>query len=570
MSKVVRIDMSNLQITTEQFDKSILFGNRGLVVKMINDEVNPTCDPLGPENKLFISTGLLAGTQVATSGRLSFGAKSPLTGTIKESNVGGNAGSHMAKHGIKTIAIEGYVSDEKWYLIRIDADSNVSLIPADQYIGKNNYEMVDLLFEEYGSKSSICTIGVAGERKYTSASIQVTDNSVGHPSRAAGRGGLGAVMGSKNIKAIIFEKPNSRNKPEMVDKAKFDSARKELITLVKEDPVTGMGLALLGTVAFIDMTAESGILPVKNFSGELLKPEDLAKIDSTAFGKRAKQHGGRTGVSCQPGCTIRCSNVINDVNGDIITSGLEYETVAQCGPNCDIFDYDFLARIDRICDDFGVDTIEVGDALGVAMDAGKIPWGDIDATMALVNEMLEGTEFGKILGNGTEAVGKKLNHGRIPTVKGQGMAAYDPRPILGMGVEYATFPQGADHTGGHPMIIEGLDHTNPVGQVEVMKTVQASLATCDNLMCMFAWIAMGTKEGLPHVANLIEGMYGVECSVEELMGIGAQTLRMEREFNTKAGFTPADDKLPEFFRTEKTEGGLTFNVPQEEIEKMYL
>lgn len=570
MENVYRINMKSKEIVKEDFDKSILFGNRGLIAKVLLEEVDPKCDALGSENKLVLATGLLSGTGFTTAGRLSIGGKSPLTGTIKESNVGGNAGAQITKHGIKMIIIDEQPQDDSWYILRIDENSEITLEDGEEYIGKNTYEATEKLKEKYGGKSAVCVIGKAGERRLTSSSIQVTDNSTGHPGRAAGRGGLGAVMGSKGIKAIVIEKPKNRLKYEYVDKAKFDEGKKNLTRLIKENPITGMGLSLLGTLAYIDMTADSNVLPVNNFSGKNITQEQRNRICSNAFADRVKMNGGRAGVACQPGCIVRCSNVVNDEKGEMITTGLEYETAALFGPNCGIYDYDFLARADKICDDFGVDTIDVGDAVAVAMDSGELEWGDKAAVLDLLKEMTEGSsELGIALGNGTSATGKLLNHERIPVCKNQGMAAYDPRNLQGIGVEYATFPQGADHTGGHAFSIEGIDHTNPDGQVAAIKDVQIATAVCDNTMCLFAFAALGNPEGLSSLSQAIEGAIGIECDVNRLMKIGFDTISMERSFNEKAGFTEKDDVLPDFFSKIPNESGNVFGVKTEELEEMW-
>ncbi|SHJ48137.1 aldehyde:ferredoxin oxidoreductase [Dethiosulfatibacter aminovorans DSM 17477] len=570
MNKIYRINMRSKEIKEDMFDSSMLLGNRGLTAKIVSEEVNPTCDPLGSGNKLVLATGILAGSGVTTTGRLSFGGKSPLTNTIKESNVGGSAGAEMAKHGIKMFVIEDQPETDTWYILRIDENSNVSLEEGTDYQGFNSYKTTEMLKEKYGSKSSICVIGKAGERKLLSASIQVTDNSTGHPARAAGRGGLGALMGSKGLKAIVLEKAKSRNKLEIVDKDKFNEGKKSIINFIKESPITGVGLALLGTMAYVDVTAESNIIPVNNFSGKMINDEQKEKICANAFADRAKMHGGRSGVACQPGCIIRCSNIVNNEQGEMITSGLEYETAALFGPNCGIYDYDFLVEADRICDEFGVDTIDVANAVAVTMDAGELEWGDKEAVLDLLKEMIEGSsELGVAIGNGTAATGELLKHNRVPVCKNQGLAAYDPRNLQGMGVQYASCTQGADHTGGHPMTVEGVDHTNPEGQVDLMKNIQVPTALCDNLMCLFAFTALATPEALEAIAKSIEGALGIECDVDRLMQIGVETIKMEREFNEKAGFRPEDDVLPEFFYKEKNASGNVFGVKKEELAAMW-
>lgn len=569
MNRILRVNMHNKTITEEVFDNSILFGNRGLVAKVISEEVDPQCNPLGPDNKLVFATGLLAGTGISTTGRLSVGTKSPLTGTIKEANVGGNAGAQMITHGIKMIIFEDQPAEGDWNVFRIDQFGTASLEDGNAFQNFGTYETTEKLKELYGPKSAVCVIGIGGEKRLTAASIQVTDNSTGHPTRAAARGGVGAVMGSKGIKAILLEKPKKRVKLEPANKALLTESKTAITKMIQADPTTGVGLSLLGTMAYMDVTPEINVLPKKNFGGEMLSAEQREAIGANTFAARANSFGGRAGVACQPGCIIRCSNIVNDKNGRMITSGLEYETAALFGPNCDIYDYDFLANMDRLCDDFGVDTIDVADGIAVAMDAGVIEWGDQEATYRLMEEMrTASTPLGEALGQGTAAVGRLLGHHRVPTVKNQSLPAYDPRNLQGIGVEYATFPGGADHTGGHPLG-ENIDHTKPQGQVELLKQLQASTAICDNTMCLFAMLALASPEGLTLVAQAIEGAYGHPCDLERLMEIGSETVRMERKFNLEAGISLDADNLPDFFRTEPNASGNTFDVSTDELKNMW-
>jgi len=239
----------------------------------------------------------------------------------------------------------------------------------------------------------------------------------------------------------------------------------------------------IGTPALVDVTGPKAILPVRNYSGEFY--DKLASINREQFLSKLKANGGRSGKPCQAGCVIHCSNHYNDAKGEYLTSGLEYETVALLGANCDIADFDIIARMDWLCDDFGIDTIETGATIGVCMEAGKIPWGDGEAAIGLIEEMISGTELGKLLGQGTLVAGKTLGVKRIPTVKGQAMAAYDPRNLKGTGVTYATSPMGADHTAGLTMSA-ALNPISPLGQASLSGMVQSVAATADSFMCLFA------------------------------------------------------------------------------------
>lgn len=568
MFKTYRVNTRTGDITCEDFKTEYgAFGNRGLVAKVMNEEVNPGCDPLGPKNKLIVCLGGLAGTNVPTAHRLSVGAKSPLTGGIKEANVGGTTGSALSRHGIKLIIFEDSPTDEKWRILRIDKDGKVELLPADDLAGLNNYDLVEKLTGKYGKNIALLSIGSAGERLYRNSTLQTIDMASGYPSRAAARGGLGAVAGSKKIKAIVVERAARKYEIAYADKEKFTTAQKKFVSVLTDPANQGIqNYTRVGTIGMIDRTGPEGIMPVRNFSGEFLEADKFRKINSSAWLKRVQATGSRVGVACQAGCLIRCSNEVMK-NGEYITSGFEYETLVLCGANCDIHDLETITLIDRACDDLGIDTIETGATMAVCMDTGKIPWGDGKAVLGLIEEMKQGTEFGRLLGQGTETVGKALGAKRIPTVKGQSMAAYDPRNLKGIGVTYATSPMGADHTCGVTMI-PGLDHRKKMGQVSISQNVQNMSATCDNFMCLFAMSGyMGDRSILP---DLLAGLYGGEWDMGKVMQMGIQTIMLEKAFNTKAGFTDKDDVLPGFFYTEHSPAtGVEYDLSPEEMAEVF-
>jgi aldehyde:ferredoxin oxidoreductase len=564
MSKVIRVNTKTGSVTAEDLKKDYqLFGNRGLVAKVMTDEVNPKCDPLGNENKLIISTGVLAGTTLPTGHRLSVGGKSPLTGTIKEANVGGNAAHMLAGHGIRMIVVDDIPSDGDWKMLLIDKDGQAKLVSADGYAGLNNYALVEKLKGAYGEDVGVVSIGMAGERGYRNSSVQAVDTGSGHPSRAAARGGLGALMGSKKLKAVVIQPAARRQEFAYADRDKFNAANKKVVDLTTSEPGPSSSMRNVGTINLVENFSFQGLLPVHNYSGELYGNENQKKVNGAAFLEKLKQTGGRNGLPCQPGCTIRCSNIYNNSKGEYVTSALEYETVAMLGPNCDIADLDFLAEVDRMCDDLGVDTIETGATIGVCMEAGKIPWGDTEAAKALIQEMTDGTEFGKLMGQGTEAVGKDLGVKRIPVVKGQALSAYEPRNAQIIGVTYAKSPMGADHTTGAAPMGNG-DTMTKVMKISMSGRLHINMATSDNFMCMYGFMpASGDQAILP---ELMAGAYGDDWTFEKVLQIGRDTLAMERKFNEAAGFTLDDDALPEFFSTEVAPStGAIFNLTKEDM-----
>ena len=556
--------MTGQSVTWETLKEDYrLFGNRGLTAKVLDDEVDPACDPLGEGNKLVFALGLLAGTGFPTANRLSVGTKSPLTGGIKESNAGGNIGSVLARQGIRLIIIEGKPRDEDTYLLVIKADGEAALVKDGGCAGLGTYDLVEKMKVVHGDKIAVACIGGAGERGYANSTIQVTDFATGHPSRSLARGGVGSVMGSKGLKAIVIESATSRAEVEYADKEKFSKAMRAYLGVLGRNFAMA-SMNKFGTMIGMAVTGKSGALPVKNFSGQ--RCEILEDIGVTKFYQTINQRGARYQMACQPGCPIKCHNTWVDENGAYVTSGLEYETVALIGSNCDIRDLDLIARIERICDDFGIDTIELGATIGVCMEGGKIPWGDGEKALELVGGIVAGTEFGRIMAQGTQATGEHLGVRRIPCVKGQAMPGYDPRNSKGTGVGYATSPQGADHTVGTTSGSAG--DFKKVGRIQMSQKVQVLYALADNFFCHFAALPLASthKFAIAYVVEAFEGKFGGEWTAEKLFGIGLQTLILEKKFNRGAGFTARDDRLPQFFYDEPSPmTGAVFDFTDEEL-----
>ncbi|MGI5927189.1 MAG: aldehyde ferredoxin oxidoreductase C-terminal domain-containing protein [Thermacetogeniaceae bacterium] len=563
MLKVVRVNMRTQEINIKKFDMNTTFGNRGLVAKTLIEEVDPKCDPLGAANKLVFATGLFAGYNFPTGNRLSAGAKSPLTETIKESNVGGIAGTNIARHGIKMIIIEDKPPDDTWYLLRIAADGVITLESAEKYVTKGTHSTAKALQAEYGGKrTAVCVVGPGGERMHKAASIQATDLMTGTACRSCGRGGMGAVMGSKHLKAIVIERAKDKARLPMADEAKTKELIKEIVRAANADP--GI-LKMYGTNVSSMLTIPMNAYPSRNFSGRMISENDADRIGIAGYVERINQYGGKQGIACQPGCPIKCSNHYHDETGEMVTSALEYETIAMSGPNCDIYDWDYIAYFDYICDDVGVDTIEIGNAIAIAMDAGYIPWGDEKAAKRVLQEMKRGVGFGNVLGNGAQAVGDYLKHDRIPTCKGQAFPAYDPRSIKGMGVSYATSTQGADHTAGMTLGLP-IDHEDPSIQVEESRKAQINAATIDNMLCLLAASVLSQPGVGENVVQLLSAVYGVPLMSDMFEAVGRQTLEWERKFNEGAGITRKDSIIPSFLREQPIESGQTFDVEQTEID----
>lgn len=559
------VDMKNLEVKKVAMDPDLYdLGGRALIAQYMIKNVPPTCDPLGNENRLVFCTTVFAGTKLTTAHRMSVGGKSPLTGGIKESNVGGFAARQMANHGIKMIEVLDVPEQDGLWLLHIDSEGKVTLKDASSFKGVNNYDFVDAIKEEYGDNVATISIGSAGERLYKNASIQVSEFKSGHPSRAAARGGIGAIMGSKGLKAIVIEEPIEKYKTEYADKEKFDELCLKLNKMAaagaSKDP-----FSKIGTISTIEVTGANGILPVDNFSGKLFK--DYQEVGANKFMTNLAERGGRNKLTCQPGCVVQCSNCYNDKDGNYLTSGLEYETVALFGPNCHISDLDAIAMMDKLCDDMGVDTIETANAVAVCMESGKIPWGDSEAVIGLLNELKDGTEFGNILGQGCEAVGKHLGCARIPVVKHQALAGYEPRNTKGTGITYATSPMGADHTAGLTMG-RAFDDAGRSAQAYVSNKLQVAMAFADSMMCIFAFSHI--VPGLPLLGEMMGALYGGDSSYSRVTGMGVKTLLTERAFNKMAGMTKEDDRLPEFFYNERSDAtGSKFDINDVELDLIF-
>ena len=549
--KFIRVDMSRQSIRFEDVPKPYLgLGGRSLTSTIINAEVPPKCDPLGPENKLIFAPGLLSGTNLVNTCRVSVGAKSPLTGTIKESNAGGTIAAALGHLGITAIVVEGQAAKGEMFILRIDEKGEASLISAKEFKGMRTYSVTDKLMKTYGKKTSVMCIGPAGEYLMKSASIQSSDVD-DHPCRAAGRGGLGAVMGSKGLKALVVDR-QGKSPDAIADPEAFKEAAKVFAQKVKENPFTGQFLPNLGTAglvaavnsmgAFPSYNATKGVLPGwENISGE-----NLTKI--------MNERGGGPGHMGCAQCIIHCSNVFMDKQGKYVTSSLEYETIWAFGGMTGIKDLDTIARLDFLCDDIGLDTMNTGVALAVAMDAGYKKFEDGQAAIEMLEEIGRGTEMGKVLGDGPAAVGRRFNHLRIPAVKNQSIAAYDPRAMQGNGVTYATSPMGADHTAGNVIgqYMSGkLDPVKPEGQVKASRNAQIAMAAMDSIgLCILAAVALEAPEAGAAFLKALSAKLGTPLGSDAIPQLGIRTLQAEREFNRKAGFTNKDDRLPEFFYKE--------------------
>ena len=565
MPAIIRINLETGSVSRREQEKDdLLLGGRRLTGSIIAAEVPPECEPLSGRNKLVLACGPLAGTLVSSANRLSIGAKSPLTGGIKESNAGGMTGYLMGRLGIRAVVLEGRPGAPHWTLIRISADG-VELLPGDPYVGLGLFEKARQLFERFGPKVGLTLIGRAGERLQFSAGITNTDPD-GEPSRYNGRGGLGAVMGSKGVQGIVYD-ASAAPKETFVDRAAFMEANREVARRINANPQTSQVYRQYGTAAMMDATSAMGALPTRNFSTGFF--EGYEKINAEAMHRTILERGGEgaTSHACMVGCLVKCSNIFPDRDGKKVCSPIEYENLGLLGSNLGIDDLDTIALLNRMCNDFGYDTIETGAAIGVAMNAGLAAFGDREAALRLMREVGEGTPLGRVLGSGAGITGKVFGCLRVPVAKNQAMPAYDPRAVKGVGVTYAVSPQGADHTSGNTVKSPVKQHLKD-GQETVSRNAQVGFTVMDNLgLCI---LASGGIGDLGVVADLLKARWGVETTPERLRREAWETVLLERGFNRRAGFTPAHDRLPEFFEEEiNPANGQVFDVPEDTLRRVY-
>ncbi len=547
--RILRIDLKNGLIKEEKITSdfsSYLMGARGLTSKIIHDEVPPKCYPLGKKNKLIIASGLLTGSSFPCSARASIGAKSPLTNGIKEANVGGRFSMMLALHQVRALILENKSPLSKFVLID---DNGIKLESAEGFKGLGNYALHSNLYKKYGNNIGILSIGPAGEFMMRAASIAANDLE-GFPSRHAARGGLGAVMGSKKIKAIIVI-PSKTPKISYFDIKKFkEIAKKFTKTLIETKKV----FSIYGTPSLTKPMSILGGLPTQNFRKGSF--QDVDEISGEKLHEMILLRKGKNQLPCSPTCVIRCSNYIVDENGNHVTSSLEYETIALNGANLMINDLDKLAQIDHYSDDVGIDTIEFGGTIGVAMDCNKIEWGDAKKVIEILDEEIRNnTERGNLFGNGVKHIGELLNATRIPHVKGQGISGYDPRVFKAMSITYATSPMGADHTAGPAVAgrkarinYEYGDLTENSRKSNLSFELQIYISILDSMGCCY--FIGPSYENLMIIASALNAMYGTNLDQDGLFKLGKNIIKLELKFNENAGITSKMNCLPDFFYKE--------------------
>lgn len=543
MERILRVNMRDRSVSTEALPEAYWnLGGRSLTSRILCDEIDPMCDPLGPGNKLVFAPGLLSGTVLSSSSRISVGCKSPLTGGIKESNAGGQSGLKMAMMGYRAMIVEDMAQEAGWWLLVVGCEG-AHFEPADDLAGQGATATASQLFERFGKKVGLSLIGPAGQMMMNIAGIGNTDPE-GRPGRMNARGGVGAVMGSKRLLAVIWNETSYSAVPSL-DSGLWKSAGKDYATELRTQPSTGERFPKFGTAGTLEVVNKLGGLPIRNFrSGQDSRSDQISGLRMREI---ILERGGKTTHSCMTGCAIQCSNVFVDKAGNEMASSMEFETNGLLGSNLEIFDFDAIAGFTHQCNDLGVDTIETGGAMGVAMEAGVIQWGDAEGVMAALADIRSGAPLGRLLGMGAGLAGRALGVRRVPVVKNQTISAYDPRTIKGNGVTYCTTAMGADHTAGNT-IGARTDHLDPADKVGISREAQIASTLLDVFgFCNFARGVIGAKPET--FTELYEARLGKPISNAEMRGYAAMVNRMELEFNQRAGL-PAVDRLPEWMRQE--------------------
>lgn len=546
MRQYLDIYLNKQRVESETWEgEQLVKAGRYLIAKKLVEMDVATVDPLGPDNPLIFSAGPMAGTTMSNANRLSVGCKSPLTGGIKEANAGGTLAYAMGRIEVCGFTLHGTSAD--WTILHFDKKGNISFDDASDYLGKTNSECAALLYAQYGKKIAFGLSGPVGEYGGLLAGVTISDSD-GRASRLAARGGVGAVMGSKKVKAVVIE---LNKMPTLHERKKALGGSRDYAKKLNVDPLVTNFFQPLGTMGMADYTNHIGALPVNNFS--LGKQENFSEAGDFNMGGAHisvlnTSRGGEQTHACMPGCVIQCSNVYVDADGNEMTSPVEYETLGLLGTNCGLTNPDDLAAMNQHCNDLGIDTIETGAMIAVLMEAGLAEFGDVTFMRRVFEEMLAGSEEGKLWAQGTARVGEHYGVARVPVIKKQAISAYDPRVIEVTGLSMMTTAQGADHTAGNVARFDSRDKDAET-LLKVSLEAQIASAAADSIgLCIFGRSV--TNPNVDFLANVFNAAVGSELEPTFFHKIGRATLNLENEFNRKAGFTSADDGLPQFFYDE--------------------
>jgi aldehyde:ferredoxin oxidoreductase len=582
---IVRVNMADQSYKIENIPEGYKYlAGRAMTSTLVADEVPPLCHPLGPNNKLVFSPGIVTGTPAPTSARVSVGAKSPLTGGIKETNAGSSWGSDLADLQIRAMVLEGQPhTNGKYWGLHVSYDKSaekpkVEFFDATKYAGQPLSEVFPKVYNKFGSRISISGVGMAGEHGYANSGLVFNDEAK-RATRYAGRGGLGSVLASKGVKFIVLDRKDAPG-VDIVDKPLFDEGRKKMTEALQTHDITKPkgGLNTYGTAVLINIMNEAGGLPTRNFSSGRF--EGAANIAGESIFETTKKRLGKElyNHACSPGCIIQCSNTWYHKDGTEHVSCVEYESDWALGADCGIDNLDHIAEMIRLCNEYGLDTIETGTTIAVAMEAGVIPFGDGKGAIKLIQQMGKGTPLGRLLGTGTEGTGKAYGMTHIPTVKGQSMPAYEPRAVKGIGITYATTTMGADHTAGYTIAPEILgvsgkqDPLTNEGKAALSRNFQKATAFIDSSgHCLFiAFAILDIASGYQGLIDECNGVFGTSWTADDIAAYGTAVLKKERAFNEAAGLGKLADRIPEFMKLEPLPPhNQVFDIPDEALDSVY-
>ncbi len=540
------IDLNDRTIAKRELaGEAIVKAGRYLIAKTLLELGAATIDPLSPRNPLVFSAGPFAGTSWSNANRTSVGCKSPLTGGIKEANGGGTFSYGLGQQKVAGFTLHG--ASAGWVVIHFKKDGAIDFDDAAPYLGKGNFEAQGMLHARYGKKVTIALCGPVGEYQGLLAGIAFSDKD-GRPARLSARGGVGAVMGSKKVKAVVVDLDKI---PPFEDAKKVNAAIKDYAKMLLADSLVTNFYAKIGTMGMADLQNTLGGLPVRNFSaGRLVDVStgEKFKMGGEYISQLNVSRGGEHTHACMPGCVIQCSNVYHDAAGKEVVSPVEYETLGLLGTNCGIGDPDQLAQLNFVANDLGVDTIELGAMLAVLMEAGLGAFGDVKFMADCLAEIRAGTEKGRLWAQGTARVGEHYKVRRIPVIKKQAISAYDPRVVEATGISMMATAQGADHTAGNLPRLKTRE-MDAATIVEQSLAHQARVAANDSLgLCIFGMSV--TNPNTEFLTAALNAAHGTSLTKDFFEALGRETLRLEAEFNRRAGFTEKDDELPAFFYEE--------------------
>jgi aldehyde:ferredoxin oxidoreductase len=525
--------------------EAVVKAGRYLIARTLLEMGVATVDPLAPENPLIFSAGPFAGTSFSNANRTSVGCKSPLTGGVKEANGGGTFG-----YGMGQLKIAGFTlldASPEWVVLHFKKEGGIDFDDGRPYLGKGNFEAAEMLKARYGKKAALALCGPVGEYRGLIAGIAFTDKD-GRPSRLSARGGVGAVMGSKKVKAIVLDLDRI---PPFEEPKRVNAGIKSYSKMLLADGVVTNFYAKLGTMGMADVQNYMGGLPVRNFSAGRLadvQAGETFKLGADHIGPLNTSRGGEQTHACMPGCVIQCSNVYHDASGKEVVSPVEYETLGLLGSNCGLTDPDDLAQLNFVANDLGVDTIETGAMLAVLMEAGLGVFGDARFMADCLAEIRLGTEKGRIWAQGTARVGEHYQVRRVPVIKKQAISAYDPRVVEATGITMMATAQGADHTAGNLPRLKTREMDTESLVIQSLAQ-QVKVAANDSLgLCVFGQSVTNTNTEF--LAETLNAAHGTALTKDFFEALGRETLRLEHEFNRRAGFTEKDDELPEFFYRE--------------------